>query len=94
MSQDEKDKRSFFLNLMKAFVEHWIGNNDIAKEARTFVSTLEREAMRLTNDEFQAHLVKWDTILNQAPEWLYRKYAKSGVNFRYASRGHGMALSA
>ncbi|MCX6744368.1 MAG: hypothetical protein NTX82_02495 [Candidatus Parcubacteria bacterium] len=87
-------KRQYFLGLMKRFVTHWIGNSDIAVEARTFVATLEHETMHLTDDEFKSRLVKWDKILCQAPETVYREYVQSGISFQYANPGHSAVFAA
>ncbi len=89
-----EDQRKFYLRKMKEFVQHWIGNSDIAVEARTFVTNFECEAMKLTSDEFKARLVKADTILCQAPDWLYKKYATSGISFRYPTTGQSEASAA
>ncbi|MCX6743278.1 MAG: hypothetical protein NT116_03495 [Candidatus Parcubacteria bacterium] len=89
-----KEKRQYFMDLMKQFVKHWVGNNDLANEARAFVATLEADMKHIDDDEFRNRLSKWDTILSQAPEWLYRLYAKSGASFRYATPAHSAVLSA
>ena len=80
--------------LMKQFLQGWVGNNDLANEARAFVTKLEDEMKHIDDDEFRSRLIKWDTILSQAPDWLWVKYSRSGVSFRYATPGHDASLSA
>jgi len=77
------ERKKYFLTLMKKFIEGVVGV--WALEAREFINQLEAEFESLGEEEFTSRLSKWDTLLSQAPAWVWKEYTKSGVSFRYGT---------